>query len=485
MRVLPLCAAAAAAVVVSAAVGPPAAVAQKGNEKTGGPAHVFSGSPPNAGPFDVILGRPTDKAVTASVMAYQLAEAFISYGPAAGAHPHKTPVRTLAAVAPVEFVLADLPPNARVFYRLHTRSPGGEFAPGEERSFHTARPPGSAFHFTLQADSHLDSGTRPAVYERTLANCLAGGTDFHVDLGDTFMTDKYPKHTDALPQYVAQRYYFGRLAHSAPLFLVLGNHDGERLDREDGTPDSMPVWSALARKKLFPNPRPDGFYTGNATARKHVGSPDNYYAWEWGDALFVALDPFSTTGRTRGKNKTPEGNWARTLGKEQYDWLARTLAGSKARHKFVFIHHLVGGLDDSARGGAEAAVLYEWGGKGKDGRDAFKEQRPGWPAPIHQLLVTHKVSAVFHGHDHFYASQELDGVAYVMVPQPGHPGGEKLRNADEYGYVRGTFLPPAGHVRVTVGPGPAWVEYVRSWLPAAETGDRRNSEIAHRATLGG
>ena len=71
--------------------------------------------------------------------------------------------------------------------------------------------------FTIQADSHLDQGMRPALYERTLANALADQPDFHIDLGDTFMTDKYPNFKDALPQYFAQRYYFGRIAHSAPL----------------------------------------------------------------------------------------------------------------------------------------------------------------------------------------------------------------------------------------------------------------------------
>jgi len=59
-------------------------------------------------------------------------------------------------------------------------------------------------------------------------------------------------------------------------------------------------------------------------------------------------------------------------------------------------------------------VLCEWGGKSKDGRDEFKAKRPGWDAPIHQLCAKHKGSAVFHGHDHFYAHQELDDVAHVM-----------------------------------------------------------------------
>ncbi|MDY3552221.1 metallophosphoesterase family protein [Gemmata sp. JC717] len=453
------------------------ALAQKQPNDKGGPKHVFAGPAP-AHPFDVILARPTDTSVTVSVLAYKDMTARIRYGAASGKLDKQADARPLKTGEPVEFVLTGLEPDARYFYRLDTRADGEkEFKADEEHTFHTRRRPGSAFVFTVQSDSHLDQTTRPAVYTRTLANALADKPDFHIDLGDTFMTDKYEKFQDALPQYVAQRYYFGRLAHSAPLFLVPGNHDGERLDRYDGTADCMPVWSCRTRKKLFPNPYPDGFYTGNATEMKHVGRVENYYAWEWGDALFVTLDPFWTTAKT-GRNKA-DGNWGRTLGKEQYDWLAKTLAGSKARYKFVFIHHLVGGLDDSGRGGSEAAGLYEWGGKGRNGTDVFKEKRPGWDLPVHQLLTKHKASVVFHGHDHFYAHQELDDLTYLMVPQPGHPGFDRLRNAEEYGYVRGEFLPPSGHVRVTVAADKATVEYVRAYLPQSETGQRKNGQVGH------
>ena len=101
----------------------------------------------------------------------------------------------------------------------------GDFKTAASGRFHTQRKPGSAFTFTLQADSHLDQGTRAALYEKTLANALADKPDFHVDLGDTFMTDKYPKYQDALPQFIAQRYYFGRIGTGAAVFLVPGNHD--------------------------------------------------------------------------------------------------------------------------------------------------------------------------------------------------------------------------------------------------------------------
>jgi hypothetical protein len=36
--------------------------------------------------------------------------------------------------------------------------------------------------------------------------------------------------------------------------------------------------------------------------------------------------------------------------------------------------------------------------------------------PIHQLLLENHVTTVFHGHDHLFAKQELDGIIYQEVP---------------------------------------------------------------------
>jgi hypothetical protein len=83
--------------------------------------------------------------------------------------------------------------------------------------------------------------------------------------------------------------------------------------------------------------------------------------------------------------------------------------------------------------------------------------------PIHQLLVRNKVDIVFHGHDHFYARQELDGIIYQEVPQPGYPGnGRPPPSAAEYGYQNGVMLGSSGHVRVNVSPGTVTVDYVKA-----------------------
>lgn len=64
----------------------------------------------------------------------------------------------------------------------------------------------------------------------------------------------------------------------------------------------------------------------------------------------------------------------------------------------------------------------------------FAQNRPHWPAPIHDLLVRTGGSIVFHGHDHLYVQRERDGIIYQLVPQPGHARFDNTRSAAEYGY---------------------------------------------------
>jgi UDP-2,3-diacylglucosamine pyrophosphatase LpxH len=416
-----------------------------------------------AHPFDLILGRPTSTSVTASVLSYTQAEAYLEGGTQPGNYTVHTPTVQLPAGEPVSIVLQPLLPDTTYYYRLQRREGGGAFAASDEFHFHTQRPPGSAFTFTIIADSHLDERTDTTLYQTTLRNILAEAPDFHLDLGDTFMSEKVRGMGQSIaPMYLAQRYYLGLLCPCVPLFFVTGNHD-EVVGGQD-------LQAVGLRQKYLPNPLPDDFYSGDESDR-----PANYYAWTWGDALFVVLDPFTYSA---GRIRIPQENWNRSLGERQYRWLQRTLEASQARYKFVFLHNLVGGLDKDGRGGVEAAPYFEWGGRNFDGSEGFAARRPGWELPIHQLLVRHKVTAVFHGHDHFYARQELDGIVYQEVPQPGWVGGERIQGASGYGYQSGQMLPSAGHLRVTVTPEAATVDYVRSYLPTQETGARRNGLIA-------
>lgn len=437
-------------------------------------------------PFDLVLVRPTATSITVSVVAYADGEGQVEFGESATALTKRTAMRTWKRMEPVAFVLEGLRPDAQHCYRLRWRAGQGEFAVSDVQGFHTPRAAGASFVFTIQADSHLDTNVDPAVYARTLANAREEHPDFHVDLGDTFMTDKRREFRTTEPQYFAQRWYLGQLCSTAPLFMALGNHDGE-YGYAGGAQDGMAAWSHAQRTRLFPPPeietKAPRTYTGRTEWRD--GSGGNWYAFTWGDALCVVLDPFSMTRERPRGGGGPEAefvntdqNWTRTLGREQYDWLAATLAGSKARYKFVFLHHLVGGFGRAARGGVEAAPFFEWGGKNADGSDGFARHRPGWAKPIHALLVEHGVNAVFHGHDHLYVHAELDGVTYQCVPQPGNARGG-TRSAGEYGYVQGTILGSPGHLRVSVSANEAKVAYVH----ATTGGDGKNGSVVAEYSL--
>lgn len=409
----------------------------KGVRQRGGPVGVFRTEVPES-PLNVIVGAPTDRTVSLSVLSSADGKFKLEYEAADQA---KNIEGDLSAGMPKVVELNDLKPDCGYSYSVQSGS-----AKVEGR-FHTVRKPGSSFTFVVQADSHLDENSSLSVFENTLNNEIADQPDFMVDLGDTFMVDKYSDYKESEKQYEAQRYWFSKPGAHMPIFLCLGNHDGEQGWVARGGVE-VSDWSRAQRQKYFPVIRPNAFYSG-------APAKGLYYAWTWGDALFVVLDPFVATTR---KPRTDADGWNWSLGKVQFEWLQNVLKNSSAKHKFVFIHHLVGGFGREARGGVEAASKFEWGDE-----DEFPTQRTGWAEPIHALLKRHKASALFHGHDHLYVRQEKDGIAYFEVPQPS-AARENVNSAEEYGYKTGKLLASPGHLRVTVNPDGVKYEYVKSRL---------------------
>ena len=444
----------------------PGSQGKQGNQGSGASQNLPMEVP--AHPLDVILGRPTNNSSTLSLLSAADQTLSLTYG--VGTETRQTEPIALQANTPREIALTGLTPDSDYFYSVNA---------GEKHTFHTARALDSTFTFDIQADSHLDTNSSLPVYEQTLANERADQPDFIIDLGDTFMTEKYKPYTDAQPQYLAQRYYMGQAAQSAPFFLVLGNHDGEGAPRGNASTESSD-WAAQQRTRYFPNPLPDSFYSGNATPEPTVGALQDYYAWTWGDALFVVLDPYWFTPPQKGNTSD---QWNPTLGEAQYKWLKTTLETSQAKWKFIFIHQLIGGFDKNGRGGVEVAKLYEWGGNNADGSYGFDAQRPGWGVPIHQLLVQNHVTAVFHGHDHLFVKQELDGIIYQEVPQPSAARSNATNTAAEYGYTSGNILGSSGHLRLTVTPAQVTVDYVRTYLPQDEKTGQQNGQVDYSYTL--
>jgi hypothetical protein len=422
----------------------------------------------------VILGRPTANAVTLSLLSSEDRQETIFFGTESQSSANRRDV-TVEANQPLFVELSDLWVDTLYYYRIQSAD-----AMSEERTFHTQRATGSSFTFTIDADPHYgDPNFNGALYAIALADALADHPDFHINLGDTFMTEKAaPKsQVEASASFTGMRPYLGIVGAGAPLFLVNGNHEGELGWLLTGNPNTLPIWSTRLRQQYYPNPEPNGFYSGSSSADPALGGVrDSYFAWTWGDALCVVLDPFwYSTEKPNPSNL--DSNWNYTLGQQQYDWLKSTLETSSAKYKFVFIHNLVGGNDKDGRGGIEAVPFFEWGGNNADGSYGFDAHRPGWGKPIHQLLLENHVNAVFHGHDHVLVKQDLDGVVYQEVPQPSMAQYNNTRMAAEYGYTHGDVLGSSGYMRVTLASEGVTVEYVRVYLPQDEKPGQRNGQV--------
>jgi phosphodiesterase/alkaline phosphatase D-like protein len=434
--------------------------------------------------LDVILGRPTDHSIAVSVLTTTNLEAYCEYGTTPGLYTEQSGISNLTANVPGVLTLSGLQANTQHFYRVRYRLIGEtNLSASVERTFHTQRAVGSSFTFAVEADPHhLDNN--PDVWQLALANMLADNPDFLIDLGDTFMDEKFGTNTPAGAMTLCRDVrtdFFSIAGHSAPLFLVGGNHDPELGWLLDGTTNNLAVWGANARQFYNPCPVADGFYSGNPNR-------DGYYSFTWGNSLFVVLDPFWFTETKPGRATS---GWGWTLGTEQYAWLQQTLSQSTAQFKFVFIHHLVGGsFDGKARGGVEFAPYFEWGGHNTDGTWGFAANRPGWSMPIQDLLLANGVNAVFHGHDHLYVKQDLDAnsdglpeLIYQEVPQPSRSNYNNTNDAAVYGYANGVILGCSGHLRVTVTPTNATVAYVRAFLPEHEGNGKTNRMVSHTYTI--
>ena len=358
------------------------------------------------------------------------------------------------------------------------------WTPGDQHSFHTQRAQDETFTFTVTSDSHVDILLGNAnTWTNTLNDVSEDNPDFHLDLGDTFAMDDIAVGdvAGAEAAYEFQRPFFNIISTSSPIFLASGNHEQQEGWHLLGTlENSLPVMGTNAMKKYFLNPIPDSFYSGDTNTYAPLGGDqlrEDYYAWEWGDALFVVIDPYWFT-TTKPYTSDPGGgesdttgsgdSWDWTLGQEQFNWFKTTLENSDAKYKFIFAHQIVAdgsvsGQEDYGHGSANHSHLVEWGGYNEDGTTwGWNTERAGWGSePIHQIMVANGVSAFFHGHDHQYAYEKRDGVVYQAVPSAGFSGNGFNMYTTGDGYTI-QALPSSGHLKVTVAPSQATVDYIQT-----------------------
>jgi hypothetical protein len=426
-----------------------------------------------------ILACPTDTSIMVRIVPKAALQLYYEYGTTSAAYPVQSEtVQTLASV-PVIIILHHLSPNTRYYYRIRYKTSGStSFAAGNQCTFMTQRIRGSTFIFTITGDSHLyDKKGIPVMMRVTMQNIEQDHPDFDFELGDTFGDDHTPAtmtQQDMMQLHINYMPYIGMICHSAPFFFVQGNHEGESgYYLPQTTPNNIAVYGTLARKHYYSFPTPYGIYTGNTTVEAYgIGQPQNYYAFEWGDALFVVLDVY----RYNNSIESSAGTWSWTLGKQQYDWFKAALESSHARYKFVLAHHVRG----YGRGADTMVKYFEWGGYENNGTNyTFNANRPGWAMPIHQLMVQNKVSIFFQGHDHLFATEQRDGLVYQEIGMPSDSTYMigYLANTDAY---TGVKFAGTGHMRMTVTPDSTTVEYVSAYLPRDTNATHRNLGVAYR-----
>lgn len=467
--------------------------------------------------------------------------------------PQKTNAVTSASGEPIVVDISGLAKDTKYYYRVHYQSGGQGDISDNLHSFRTQRAAGSAFHFGVQGDTHPERFNNKMfhaeLFTLTMEQVRDRQPDLYFMLGDDFSIEKIIQNfKDAnyaaghsflravegiapfndyqalakpfsqsmivdgkqAPQsnaaYLEMRQkYLGIMANATSLMLVNGNHEQAHMANIGGIFNNASIWAADSRLKYYPLPAPGGFYTGDemkmspmngyTTIEAGDGLLRDYYAFTWGDALFVTIDPYwhsATISPDSTLFADPEPPWGATLGNEQYAWLVKTLETSTAKWKFVFAHHVNG----NNRGAAAIVGRQEWGGE-----PGFAQNRPGWDKPIHQLFADTKVTIFFQGHDHMYSRERVDGVIYQEVPNPGDnsyfayncdayaPATIDWQGPAGYGIYEPDYsvrMPNTGFLDVTVSSDNVRVDYIRTYRPVdlqtnankIFTGNEKNGEVA-------
>jgi hypothetical protein len=363
----------------------------------------------------------------------------------------------------LEIQLTGLLPSSEYYYRVFLRFGGDSYSsPRAVHSFQTKRGIGESFRFAIWADPHrriygTGRGYWPEwdVFDGMLVNETI---DFIIDLGDTWDLCKgYGKlRTKGLPGLYSSVMRLTRNGYSGyrgvsdvcadhAYYLARGNHEG--LSDYDKKPTRKTLRTLM---KLFV-PNPDGM------TYPQGGSMDSdydqgYFAFEWGDALFVVMDvvKYKTT-------EDVEPSSARFhIGEAQLLWLTSVLQNSTQRWKFIFTHHLFGGGTNYGRGGAAFAFDYE-------------------QAQI-QSLAEQYGAHIFHAHDHLLAKGWANGVLYYCCGLAWGAQFDYITRNDEnysvlypYGFISTSCnsVPPAcennGYMVVEVSPTQVKIQY-KSYL---------------------
>ena len=337
----------------------------------------------------------------------------------------------------------DLAAGTAYEYRVLMAPPGEDLASVATGRFTTQRVGEVAYTAALTADPHTGSfpnGSTPIrVLDDVVRNVQRDRPDFVIALGDNvaWATSRdYPQVDDSGARfaYTMYRRHMAPLSVSCPHFGLIGNWEGE----SGKVPAENAALVANVRRQFVPNP-------DHLTYPQGGSANEDYYAFDWGPALFVVLNVQSYSAPS-GPRSSPMDDVALmedwTLGAAQFSWLEGVLATFDHPFKFVCIHHPVGG-----NAATRFETLY---GRGGPRAASVGEQRL-----VHEMMREFGVQIFFFGHDHVFLDEVVDGIHYAL---PGSCGAPWKFGPEVTGY--GRYWPDSGHGRLTVRPERATVDFV-------------------------
>jgi alkaline phosphatase D len=325
---------------------------------------------------------------------------------------------TVAADGVHQFRLDALRPGTAYALEVHTRAGAGAPVDVLPASFTTAPPadadgPARFVVTTCQGYGRRDEGERG---HRIYGSMLALEPDFFVHAGDVVYYDRDPKARDvAAARRKWHRMYALPLQREfhrvVPSYFIRDDHDTLKNDCWPGqTYGDITFERGL---ELFDEQVPSG--------------PSPYRRVRWGRHLELWL----LEGRAyRSPNRAPDGPDKTILGREQWDWLERTLAYSDATHRVVVSATPIVGPDRTAKADNHANRAF-----------AHEGER------LRALLAAHPGVVVVCGDRHWqYASVDpVTGLReFACGPSTdAHAGGfseDRRTDAHRYLAVRGGFL---------------------------------------------
>jgi len=351
--------------------------------------------------------------------------------------------RSVEAGEFVDWDVGGLEAGAAYEYRVQMALAGGDPLPVATGRFTTQRTGEDSFTAALMTDAHpgaFHDGQAPIqVLDEVTRNVRQDRPEFVLALGDNvaWPTSRNLPQTDdvgARRAYDMYRRHTAPLTTSCPHFGLIGNWEGETGKVPEASSDLV----AVVRHQYTPGPNDQTYAQG--------GSPnEDYYAFDWGPVLFVVLNVQSYTepsgeAASVRDDVTIVEDW--TLGGVQFEWMERVLKESDHPFKFICIHHAVGG-----NAANETETLY--------GRGGGRAANVGEQGLVHEMMQDLGVQIFFHGHDHVFVDQVVDGIHYTM---PGSCGAPWRFGREITGYRR--HWADAGHGRLIVRPDQATVEFV-------------------------